>query len=75
MKNIKKLVAITTAVAMMGGSSVMAQDEAGAGYYDSFGSTTDGAILAVGVIVGAIVIAAFVNNGNGGSGHVHSIPE
>jgi hypothetical protein len=53
MKKMKKLVAITTAVALMGSSNVMAQDDAGVAYYDSYGTTGLAPAIAVGVIAAA----------------------
>lgn len=71
MKAMKKFVALAAAVAMLGSSSAMAQDDSGVAYYDSYGSTGLTPAIAVGVITAAAIIAVVVNNSNQGSAHSH----
>lgn len=71
MKKMNKLIAVMTAVAMMGSSSVVAQDDAGVAYYDSYGTTGLAPAIAVGVIAAAAVVAVLVNQSNEGSTHTH----
>lgn len=68
----KKLIALATMVALLGGSIASAQDDEGVTYYDSYGTTGLSPTIAAGVITAAAVVAVLVNNGQHGSSTSHN---
>ena len=80
MKALKRLVAVTAAVAMIGSSGVGFSDECrspgsscepGVAYYEGYNSSCITPAIGLGVVALAAVIAVAVNNSNRGHGHHH----